>query len=492
MKSWTRKERYISLSKERLVDLKKLHDSIKNNRWRTFFHLQPVTGLMGDTNGFSFFNGKWHLFYQWFPYGGVHGLKHWYHVESKDLLNWHNVGLGIAPSNDKDNQGVFSGSGYVEQDTLYLPYTGNKRDENWIRYPYQMMAKMDKDGKITKLEKELIGPINGYSEHQRDPKLFKEGDYYYILIGVQDLEGKGKFLFLRSKQIETDWEVYGELKIQGYDDFGFMVECPDIEKIDDKWILLFSPQGLKAKGEYFNNVYNNTYFIGDLDLETLTFIPDSELKELDRGFDFYAAQCTSDPNDQNHIYLSAWCGLPDSVYEPIEELGYSGLQVFTRELTIKDGKLIQMPIDNYEALKGNCYINSDTSINGALKGPSILEIKELEGDFEVDLCNFKVNYDANNKKLVMDRGQMTNQLNIDFGLTRTITLENDLKDLLILLDTSIIEIFINKGEYVATARIFPNEDENGYSILMNKGNIQMYDALRSVTDDFVIYPSEDK
>ena len=35
---------------------------------RPAFHLSPRTGWMNDPNGFSFYQGKYHLFYQYYPY----------------------------------------------------------------------------------------------------------------------------------------------------------------------------------------------------------------------------------------------------------------------------------------------------------------------------------------------------------------------------------------------------------------------------------------
>ena len=69
-----------------------------------------------------------------------------------------------------------------------------------------------------------------------------------------------------------------------------MWECPDIAKIGDKYIFLFSPQGLKSEGYRFNNVFQNGYIIGDIDFENLIFTAISDFEELDRGFDFYACQ----------------------------------------------------------------------------------------------------------------------------------------------------------------------------------------------------------
>ena len=51
------------------------------------YHLHPISGLVNDPNGFSYFNGEYHLFYQSYPFGAVHGLKSWVHFKSQDLVH---------------------------------------------------------------------------------------------------------------------------------------------------------------------------------------------------------------------------------------------------------------------------------------------------------------------------------------------------------------------------------------------------------------------
>ena len=107
---------------------KNMRENVKRDKNRLHFHMMPPTGWMNDPNGFSYFNGKWHLFYQWYPFAGYHGMKHWYHVVSDDLVHWKNIGLGMKPTLNYDNYGCFSGSGFVKNEFLYLVYTGNHKD----------------------------------------------------------------------------------------------------------------------------------------------------------------------------------------------------------------------------------------------------------------------------------------------------------------------------------------------------------------------------
>ena len=134
MKQWTKEERYRVLhAPDEIIDL---HRQIVKSPYRQHYHIQPITGLLNDPNGFVYHNGYWHLFYQWCPWGAVHGLKYWYEVQSEDLIHWINMGVGIKPDHDFDNKGAYSGSALVTEQSIYLYYTGNHRDENWQRTPY--------------------------------------------------------------------------------------------------------------------------------------------------------------------------------------------------------------------------------------------------------------------------------------------------------------------------------------------------------------------
>ncbi len=492
MREWTREERYVALDRNDTEKLRALHDRISQSIWRCSYHVQTVTGLLGDTNGFSYFDGRWHLFYQWFPYGAVHGLKHWYHTSSEDLLTWKNEGLGIGPGEYYDDKGVFSGSGFPEGDVLYLPYTGNHRDENWVRYPYQLLAWMDKDGVIHKQEEPLCGPIAGYTEHQRDPKMFFHEGYYYFLIGVQNEEKKGRFLLMRSKEIRSGWQIYGELNVRGYDDFGFMVECPDLEKVGDQWLLLFSPQGLEPKGDEFRNVYNNTYFIGQMDFEHCEFIPNGPFKELDRGLDFYAAQCAGQNIWPNRAVLEAWFGVSDYIYEPTAEEDYSGLQTMARILTIENGALKQRPADDWKKLEETLCGEYDKDAETEMPRSAVIEVESNNSAVSLDLYGaedhpgFTVEYDPQSRYLTIERGHMENQINTKYGTDRRVHLENGLSQMVIFADASSVEIFVNDGEYVLSSRIFPTLQEHLFRLKQSDGKTALYKAARTVQDDFVL------
>lgn len=74
---------------------------------RPLFHVTPPVGWMNDPNGFSVYNGKVHLFYQYHPYSTEWGPMHWGHQVSDDLIRWEQLPVAIAPDTIYDAEGCF-------------------------------------------------------------------------------------------------------------------------------------------------------------------------------------------------------------------------------------------------------------------------------------------------------------------------------------------------------------------------------------------------
>lgn len=356
---WTRQQRYRPLNEVSSTELAELQSTVNQCEWRQTFHIQPNTGLLNDPNGFSYFNGEYHLFYQWFPLGAVHGLKYWYHLKSKDLVYWDDLGVGLTPDSDFDSHGAYSGSAIEHQGKLYLLYTGNTRDDNWVRHPYQCVAIMDDDYQITKLDKPVISSIpEGYTDHFRDPKVWKQDDQYYAVIGAQRVNQTGCIVLYNSTNL-LDWTFIGEIETE-MDSFGFMWECPDYFELENQGVVIFSPQGLAASGDQYQNIYQSGYVIGEkLDMQQ-NKLRHGDFHELDRGFDFYAPQTTVDPSGRR--ILVGWMGLPEIAY-PTDSNGWAHCLTLPRELSIQNGKLLQQPVKELEALRQQAHTVKDTIVN---------------------------------------------------------------------------------------------------------------------------------
>lgn len=487
MKTWTKEERYRVLKNKE--ELRELHDRTVKSDYRQHYHIQSVTGLLNDPNGFVFHNGLWHLFYQWCPWGAVHGLKYWYHTVSENLVTWKNAGVCIRPDTFFDNKGAYSGSALPTAEGVWLYYTGNHRDEDWTRKPYTCLVNLKDDGAAEKLDP-LFGMNGDYTEHQRDPKIIynKEKDKYYIVLGAQTKDKRGCVIIYLSDSPTSGWSFAGELKVPGFESFGDMWGCPSIETISGYDVLIFCPQHLKVPGRG-EAVHHSGYLLGHMDWDSLTFTPDNtSFHVLDFGFDSYAAECAANPDDKNKATLVAWMGLPDASY-PTDEEDWSGCLTLPRELRVRDRRLIQQPLDGLRALRGRTV---DHEADDILPRVCEMELIGRGGDLSLTLFSkadgtggLTVVYDDAAKEITVDRSGMNRRFNTCWGEQRTRPLPKGLFHLRVFIDRSSVEIFVNDGDAVFSSRVFPEKGEERWQ-LSGDASVHIWELDRAVEDDFTI------
>ncbi|WEV45548.1 sucrose-6-phosphate hydrolase [Streptococcaceae bacterium ESL0687] len=436
----------------------------ENSIWKNHFHLEPQSGLLNDPNGFSYFDGKWHLFFQHFPFGAVHGLKSWSHATSLDLVNWEIDDIKLLPGSDFDSHGVYSGSAYPVGDDLFLFYTGNYRDKDWNRSAYQMTALMNKEGEIVKSERPVISDEAGYTAHFRDPMIFKDKGQFYTVIGAQDLDLKGHVVLYKAVDNNLEnWQKIDDLHFSDLD-LGFMVECPNLVFVDGRPVLLFCPQGMEEV--YSENIYPQSYIVAEeFDAEGAKLTNPGAIENLDYGFDVYATQAFNAPDGR--VLSVSWLGLPEIDY-PTNDLGYQGSLSLVKELSLKDGKLYQYPVEEIKELRKKEIQASE----------HVFDKNTYEAEFTVDMkegaeVSFYASDDNKealkltiaNGEIKLDRSELGPIFAEDFGVTRSITnISSDQVKVNAFVDTSVIEIFINDGEYVLSSRVFPGEGQTKFQV----------------------------
>ena len=99
------------------------------------------------------------------------------------------------------------------------------------------------------------------SLHVRDPKVWEEDGIYYMVLGARTIDDKGCILVYKSTDL-YNWEFHS-VPAGKNEDMGYMWECPDIFKLENKDVLMFSPQGMEAEGYKYNNVYQCGYAVGN-------------------------------------------------------------------------------------------------------------------------------------------------------------------------------------------------------------------------------------
>ena len=469
-------KKVVKYGSEEMSDLiKKAMDEVENKKnmvekdyHRLSYHLMAPSGLINDPNGFSYYDGRYHLFYQWNPFECNHRTKFWGHFTSKDLVSWENLLPVLAPEDWYDKNGCYSGSAIEKDGQLILFYTGNVKDDRGSRETYQCLAVSDNGEDFEKLGPVIVNQPEGYTRHFRDPKVWKDGEVYYAVIGAQRENLTGAAALYNSPDMKN-WNFLGEIKTD-LGNFGYMWECPDYFEINGKGVFIFSPQGIAAEGDRYNNIYQSGYVLGSLDLEKVT-LQHNGFHELDRGFDFYAPQTMID--EKGRRIMVAWGGLPEVNY-PSEDKGWVHCLTMPRELEIIDGKLVQRPVEEMKKLRKDFVqvkdIFSGKKTYTGIEGDSfemICRIKSIEAEeFGINLRVGKnektvLKYNRIDKKVILDRSSSGESFAEEYGTTRKCSLDSSEIIFHIFMDRSLTEVFINDGAEVFTARIFPDEKSQG-------------------------------
>ena len=449
--------------------------------WRQKYHIQGIVGLINDPNGFSQFKGKYHMFYQWNPLGTDHKNKTWAHNVSYDLLHWKRLKTALRPDTWYSKDGVYSGSAIVDDEKLYLFYTGNVKDSDGNRESYQCLAVSSDGENFERWEPSIVNQPDGYTRHTRDPKIWKKDGKFYAVIGIQSEDLEGKAVLYSSENIK-DWKFEGEIAGANHGkikDFGFMWECPDYFQLKDektgeiKDLLVFSPQGLEPEGDLYNNKYQTGYLFGKLDYEKPEFEILSDFVEIDRGHDFYAPQSMED--DKGRRLIVGWMGIPEEEDFPTVKNEWLHCLTLPRELKVIDGKLYQVPINEMESIRGE-KIEFSGKVTGEVKvGTGVTyELKakftDFNSDFGLKLRTGKnsetvLKFDYNDKKFVLDR---TKGEQPDKRLRKVYLGDISELELTVFVDNSSVEVFINGGAEVFSSRIFPEKDANGIFVFADK------------------------
>ena len=488
------------VKKARKYEMEESMKIAKDNR--PVYHFSNPVGWMNDPNGFSDYKGEHHLFFQYYPYATHWDSMHWGHAKSTDFIKWEYLPAALAPEQEYDSFGVFSGSAIEDGEKQILIYTGveEKVAENGEKCIRQNQCVAIGNGvEYKKIENNPVVtadmlPEGSSLEDFRDPKIWKENGKYYMVAGSRHSDGSGQIALFCAEKPEK-WEFAGIVD-RSENKMGRMWECPDFFELDGKYVLLTSPQDMIPEGMEYHNGNGTLCIIGDLDSETHT-LKEQSYQSVDYGIDCYAMQTLLAPDGRR--IMIAWMQNWDTLAYRRNESKWFAQMSLPRELSVKNGRLYQVPVRELDSMRANKVEYRDVVIKDTritldqIEGRTVdleLVIRPVDKDKlykKFELCfaenekyHSTLRFRPDESVLKIDRSFSGSERAVVHQRECLVNGDcNELK-LRVILDRFSAEIFINDGEQVMSAVILTEQDAKGISFFVDgaaKIDVVKYDLV---------------
>lgn len=429
--------------------------------WRPIFHVTAPAQWVNDPNGPIFHNGFYHLFYQLTPDKDESGIKYWGHVRSRDLAQWEHLPVALAPSGDRGEESIWSGSAVING--LGKPmafYTSIGKGKSPLTEAVQWAAVGDDD--LVRWEKFPLNPLLTEAVHDgtkiydwRDPFIFRDGKKTFMVLGGSLNESKGGQAVVLIYEAEnpalTKWKYRGVL-YQIPDAESRTAECPNFFKLGDEWVLFVSPYG-KVQ-----------YYVGAFDAQTCRFVPRAR-GLLDHGPNFYAPNTMLVPDGRRLVW--GWLnGFPGG-------RGWNGCLSLPRELSLsRDGQLLQKPAPQLSKLRGAGTGWKNLPIDGRNSLFELPKTNTFELELELELqtargLRFDILGTNQSAAVTMDYDGLEFRLHEARASLQLPKGERVLK-LRLFMDRSVLEVFAN-DQVCLTRRIEPLEGDLTLKIRAESG-----------------------
>ena len=471
--------------------------------YRPQFHFSPRENWTNDPNGLVYFEGEYHLFFQYNPFGDEWGHMSWGHAVSRDLVHWEQLPVAIPEGNgvmiftgstviDEHNSSGFCAGGkpcLVAIFTGHTPESGprpalqtqnlaysNDRGRTWVKYAGNPV-------------------LNLNMTDFRDPKVFWSGQSGQWVMLVS-LPNEHKIAIYGAPDLKN-WTRLSEFGPEGAT--GGQWECPELFELPieggggaTRWVLKvgLNPGALQGgSGEQ--------YFVGEFDGKRFKNDNPASLQLwTDYGKDCYCALTFNGlPRNQRPVmigWMDNWqyaAKLPTSPWR--------GQMTFPRSLSLRrtpEGiRLIQQPSDGIDRLEEKRYGAAASSgdmesVNQALAMWKLPDhAYQLKSDIELgsarqaglrmlaqDGSYTVIGYDRDGKKLFVDRTHSgVTHFSKDFP-ARTeapLDLPGGKLRLNILMDRNSLEVFADGGRVTETNLVFPPAGANGIQFYAEGGNV---------------------
>ena len=478
--------------------------------WRPQFHFTPAINWINDPNGLVFFDGEYHLFFQYNPFGDTWGHMSWGHAVSADLVHWHELPVAIAADDatmifsgsvvvDEHNSAGFAGEGEV---ALVAIYTGAQRREGGLQCQ-EVAYSVDRGRSWTRYPGNPVLDI-GRREF-RDPKVFWHAAHarWVMVVALPDRHQVSIYTSTDLKR----WQHLSDFGPAGSVDG--IWECPDLFEVvvDDEpgrsaWVLKVDVgQGHVSGGsgaQYFVGAFDGVRFTPDANSSSSAIAP---AQWVDFGSDFYAALSWSNlpAHDAGPVWLAWMSAHAYAAQTPTSP--WRGAMSVPRRLSLRSTPsglvLCQQAIAAMQRLRGQHWSWSDMALRDseraldlpggdgraieviarfAAHSASEFGIKLRIGAGEATVVGF----DCATQRVFVDRSQAgRSPAAAGFAgrrYARPVQPRHGVIELRILVDWSSVEVFVGGGEAVITELIFPSAGSDALSVYAIGGSVAV-DAI---------------
>jgi fructan beta-fructosidase len=467
-------------------------------RYRPEVHFTPAENWMNDPNGPVYADGRYHLYYQYNPFGNLWGNIGWGHAVSDDLIEWEEMEMALAAA---PPDMTFSGSAVVDSDNrsglcdepgcLVAAYTGLIVDPGTATSRQDQRIAVSNDGGRSFQPYEGNPVLDLGLADFRDPNVFwHEASERWILAVALPIERK--VLFYASANL-IDWEQVSEFGPAGVQDglweCPVLMELPIADSDETRWVLK-----LDHNPGHITGGSGAQYFVGDFDGTAFTAAgpPDAAPRWVDFGADFYCAMTFS--NEPDRDAGRTWIGWMSNwdYANAVPTHPWRGAMTLPRTvgLSERDGdiRLTQLPTASLEdrRLEHRHYEGpSVDAIADAVAGDVGGDVLDIELDIALgeservgldvavgDRSAVRIRYDVDTARLSVDRTQ-SGEATFASGFAAVhdapLSPIDGRISLRIVLDRSSIEVFADEGRVVLTDLVFPAADATGIAVVSEGG-----------------------
>ena len=388
--------------------------------YRPQYHFSPKEHWTNDPNGLVFFEGEYHLFFQYNPFGDVWGHMSWGHAVSRDLVHWKELPVALPEENGVM---IFTGSTVIDsantsgfcinnKPCMVAVYTGHtpKTPTKPALQTQNLAFSNDRGRTWTKYSKNPVLNLN--MSDFRDPGVFwsEQSKRWMMAVSLPEFH---KVVFYASPDLKR-WDRVSEFGPAGATSGQW--ECPSLFQLPvdgdiskSRWVLKvgLNPGGLQGgSGEqYFIGKFDGTRFIND-NAPTLSLWSDY-------GKDCYCALTFNNlPASKPPVMLGWMSNWQYAANVPTHP--WRGQMTIPRELsltTFPEGvRLVQKPLASLTSLRdkhtiatgpampltGRSFTISAT-MNPNSAGQSGWKLFSKNGAYTL------IGYDAARKEIFMDR-----------------------------------------------------------------------------------------